>query len=753
MAQTAEDRYLQARKNLPTSKSSAEIARDIPPKLRAQSFFSARVVEAHILDRFREITDAYNTGKIGRAEARNLMMEYARKAGKDDGTASLRNLASTGRLNLILDQNAKQAHAVGEYERMEKNKDIFPFVIYHASVGSKQPRSEHKKHDGKVYSKDDPWLRAHWPPSEFGCNCELEECTAKRAEKLGTIQPVTPPDKVHNDSKSGYSFDPAHAFEKFDVSSILDEAKKAEIEKMMKDKVEAIRKAAEEAKRKAEEEAKRKAEEEAKHKAAVQAAEQATAAKKLSLEEAVEKYGIKAKETAEAEALLKEAMQSEAGLKGTEIPNFAAKTKKQIVQELETASSQAKQKYDESHDPADQAAAQAAAETLKTVKAMPAGEVKKQYNKTLAEQAVEAVEAKKKTAILAATAAGKAEKLKLEKKFSGTYVNIWKDPVKVSDYPAKKGAIEAKQSYFQSMLKKHPEDKEKFEGLLTQLAEFDKQGKEYEAALEKTEQAIKQAKEELEEFRKKNGLQEDLFTQEKKDAAYWFKERAAADKVIRGRCGEVWRQATPKERAAIYEYTAGSGKFNRPLSGFAGSWSPNDYKGVGKVDYDYEGGAEEIDYVTDIISKSSYDFDMWLQRGCDADAISNPFGCGNLHKMSNQELQKLVGRSSVIHAFVSTSAAKGSGFSNEVIMNIYAPRGTQMMYCEPFSHYGNGSHAKWNGISGQKSFGGEFEMLIQRGATYKITKVERSGGFIYIDLEIHPEMGYITPPAKKAKKK
>ena len=121
--------------------------------------------------------------------------------------------------------------------------------------------------------------------------------------------------------------------------------------------------------------------------------------------------------------------------------------------------------------------------------------------------------------------------------------------------------------------------------------------------------------------------------------------------------------------------------------------------------------------------------------------------------MSNQELQKLVGRSSVIHAFISTSAAKGSGFSDEVIMNIYAPRGTQMMYCEPFSRYGDGSKAKWDGISKQSSFGSEFEMLIQRGATYKITKIERSEGQIFIDLEIHPEMGYITPQAKKATKK
>lgn len=33
-------------------------------------------------------------------------------------------------------------------------------------------------------------------------------------------------------------------------------------------------------------------------------------------------------------------------------------------------------------------------------------------------------------------------------------------------------------------------------------------------------------------------------------------------------------------------------------------------------------------------------------------------------------------------------------------------------------------------------------MIIQRGAYYKITKIEKSNGTIYIDMEVHPEQGY-----------
>ena len=165
------------------------------------------------------------TGRIGRDEARNLMLEYARDNNRDDGTRAITNLASSARLNLIVDQNASMAKAVGDYERMYSsvNKKLFPYVIYHASVGSRTPRSEHQRYDGMIFEKDDPWLKTHWPPWDFNCHCRLENCTDKKAHKTpDLIQPPTPADKVTVDTRSGYSFDPAHAFEKFDYSAIKD---------------------------------------------------------------------------------------------------------------------------------------------------------------------------------------------------------------------------------------------------------------------------------------------------------------------------------------------------------------------------------------------------------------------------------------------------------------------------------------------------------------------------------------------------
>ena len=218
MVQGAEKKFIESRVNLPTDKGSAEIARDIPAVIRARAFFSARVAEAHILERFREISDRYSSGEISRDEARHLLRQFARSEGKDDGTQSLRNLASTARLNLILDQNAKMARAVGQYEAMHRpaNLQMFPYVIYRASVGSKHPRGSHSQFDGKIIAKDDPWLKTHWPPWEFGCNCDLQNCTAKKAAGLPGL---TDEDRKVA-SQGGFEFDPSTAFEEFDCSVI-----------------------------------------------------------------------------------------------------------------------------------------------------------------------------------------------------------------------------------------------------------------------------------------------------------------------------------------------------------------------------------------------------------------------------------------------------------------------------------------------------------------------------------------------------
>ncbi len=331
-----------------------------------------------------------------------------------------------------------------------------------------------------------------------------------------------------------------------------------------------------------------------------------------------------------------------------------------------------------------------------------------------------------------------------------TYSGIWynKD-VTTADWESLN--IAGKKQYYEGkfITETDPDLMKKYQDLYKQLEELDTEGKSYhdiQQQLKKIEQEISKVQADLKKVESSGIIEavDDAFTQERKDAAMWAKTTKEADAQLRSVCGDVWQAAKQAERRAIYDYTSGSGKFNRPLSGFQGSWGQYNNKGVGMVDLNYEGAFKEIKDMTEIISQSSYDFDVWLQRGCGTEAIESFLHLpnGTLGRMTQEQLQQFLGRDGRIYSFTSTGVAKGKGFSGNVIMNIYAPKGTQMMYAEPFSAFGNGGGKSWDGISSQSTFGYESEMIIQRGASYTITKIEKTGGTIFIDVEVHPEQGY-----------
>lgn len=334
-----------------------------------------------------------------------------------------------------------------------------------------------------------------------------------------------------------------------------------------------------------------------------------------------------------------------------------------------------------------------------------------------------------------------------------TYSNIWKDDVTTLDWQAKQGSIAAKKKYFEGKIinASSVDEMNKWKALIDDLDDFDQQGKAYfgiQSQLKKTTADLTK----LQKGGKLSSLADDAFSQDRKDAAYWFTDKngsvAGADGVLRDKAGEVWRSATTQEKDSIYEYTRSYHKYNEPLRGI--EYGTNKFLGVGNVDLDqvgvhYGGYApgqihREIDAITSIIDKSSYDFDIWVQRGCQRRGMDKFFGI-DLSDFDLPEAQlaaKLVGTTPTEYAFMSTGVAKGKGLntSGGILMNIYCPRGTKGMYIEPISAFGQGAGRRWDGISPQSGFGYEAEMLLQRGTKFRVTKVEKSGGTIFVDLEV-----------------
>lgn len=334
-----------------------------------------------------------------------------------------------------------------------------------------------------------------------------------------------------------------------------------------------------------------------------------------------------------------------------------------------------------------------------------------------------------------------------------TYSGIWynKD-VTTADWAGLN--IEGKKKYYEGkfITETDPDLMQKYQDLYKQLEELDTEGKAYadiQKELKQIQTQITKVQADLKKLEQGGIIDsvDDAFSQERKDAAIWAKTTKEADDVLRDTCGEVWRTSPPIQKNAIYDYTQSYHKFNEPLRGI--EYGSEKFLGVGNVDLDqigvsYQGWKpgqmrKEMNAMTDIISKSTYKEDFWLQRGCRFKGMDKFFNVpmDRLQSATQAELEQLLlNTTPTEYGFCSCGVAKGKGFSGDIILNIYAPSGTQMMYVEPFSAFGNGGGKNWDGIAKQGSFGQESEIILQQGTKFRVTKVEKTPGMIYIDLEV-----------------
>lgn len=334
-----------------------------------------------------------------------------------------------------------------------------------------------------------------------------------------------------------------------------------------------------------------------------------------------------------------------------------------------------------------------------------------------------------------------------------TYSGIWynKD-VTTADWAGLN--IEGKKKYYEGkfITETDPDLMQKYQDLYKQLEELDTEGKAYadiQKELKQIQTQITKVQADLKKLEQGDIIDsvDGAFSQERKDAAIWAKTTKEADDVLRDTCGEVWRTSPPIQKNAIYDYTQSYHKFNEPLRGI--EYGSEKFLGVGNVDLDqigvsYQGWKpgqmrKEINAMTDIISKSTYKEDFWLQRGCRFKGMDKFFNVpmDRLQSATQAELEQLLlNTTPTEYGFCSCGVAKGKGFSGDIILNIYAPSGTQMMYVEPFSAFGNGGGKNWDGIAKQGSFGQESEIILQQGTKFRVTKVEKTPGMIYIDLEV-----------------
>lgn len=320
--------------------------------------------------------------------------------------------------------------------------------------------------------------------------------------------------------------------------------------------------------------------------------------------------------------------------------------------------------------------------------------------------------------------------------YDETFEGIWRGrTVTPKDYAELKDSIQLKREYYQRRLSETSPDLVKKDLLekMENLKRLEKKGKSYLDTISKLQEAEDNARLRLENFEEKIAPRssKEAFSQKRKDEAKWFTDENGGFTEAKKLYGKQksYKQGTEEEKKAAYNYTAGSGHINRPLSGFDHDWGKDHFKGQGKVSWNNESpnGESDIKNLTSLMKKSDYPFDCWLQRGAKPDQLENLMGLPEgWHRKTEKEIKKLLeGKDYINPAFTSCAVDKGAGFSGTVISNFYCPKGTKMLYCAPFSEYPR-----------------EHEMLLQRGAHFRIIKAEVKYETIYLDIEVHPELGY-----------
>lgn len=229
---------------------------------------------------------------------------------------------------------------------------------------------------------------------------------------------------------------------------------------------------------------------------------------------------------------------------------------------------------------------------------------------------------------------------------------------------------------------------------------------------------------------------DDTRTQERKDAAKWFKNDTDANDFYfeETNTKAQWLAASAEEKKALHQYTAGSSYITEPLRAIKGYYH---YYTSRKDESE-----RDVEQMTNIISRCYCTHDIWIKRDEGAWCAEYRWGIPDLSVYESNP-SALVGRIGVDESFMSCGNNKSTYFgSKPVILNIYCPKQTRLIYAEPFSEFGgkhdNGIYKpgkSWDGSSKPLTTH-ENEIILQRGTKFRITKAEYKSGQWYIDCEV-----------------
>lgn len=211
----------EGRRVAPSTRTSAEWER-VAPALREKCFFSARVNDAEVLGKMRElIGKAVDSSKRNPNEALvsqdkfiSEMKSFLASRGYTIGGSKLTDITSRRRLGLIYDMNVQEAREYARYVRGQDADalDMYPAQEFVRVESRRVPRTDWpmrwraaggKIRGGRMVAlKSDPvWTNLSrfgrpYPPFDYGSGMGVEDIDREEAVELGLLPDDEPADEI-----------------------------------------------------------------------------------------------------------------------------------------------------------------------------------------------------------------------------------------------------------------------------------------------------------------------------------------------------------------------------------------------------------------------------------------------------------------------------------------------------------------------------------------------------------------------------
>jgi SPP1 gp7 family putative phage head morphogenesis protein len=188
----------------------------------SRAFSVAHVTSQQVLDDVREWSEKAHTEGLTFKKFQNELVPKLKERGwwatagesavveLEDGT--LRKRLNMSRLGIIYDTNIAVANAVGRWQNIEENQDLWPYVQYEG-IDDEMTRPTHRVLFGRVFRVGSEILDSIAPPNGFRCRCsltqvdddELFEILSETGFELDQLPSDAAPDEGwnHNPGKAG----------------------------------------------------------------------------------------------------------------------------------------------------------------------------------------------------------------------------------------------------------------------------------------------------------------------------------------------------------------------------------------------------------------------------------------------------------------------------------------------------------------------------------------------------------------------